>query len=128
MTLELVAVDGCTLGHSAGSTVSGGSFTITSIASNKVQVDSKGVYYGVTISFTFAGGNEVTCVAGSVTGSGTITATAIYTKVDNQVVLRLGDSGTMNWSGTNVAPPPPTNAGVSAVEITDAGQDKVKAE
>lgn len=127
MTLELIAVEGCTIAHDSGSGISGGSFTITSVASTKVKAEGKGVYK-LEIAFTFAGGSESTVVAGSVTGGGTISATATKTKAEGQLVVREGDTGTLTGAGTNPAPPPPTLPVSGDVIISVAGQTKVNAQ
>lgn len=127
MTLKLIGVDGLTIVHSAGSPISGGTFTITSTPSVKVKAQGKGVYSGV-LSFTFAGGNMSGITAESFTGAGTINPTAIYVKADGALVIREGDTGTLTGSGTNPSPPPPTVPGTGGVEISVAGQTKVKAQ
>jgi len=125
MTLELIAVQGCTIGHGSGSVITGGIFVITTLPSTKVLAGA-GIYSG-PIAFTFSGGSGGGCVAGSVTGAGTINPTA--NKVLEALhVDRESDSGTMAWTGTNSNPPPPTLSGSSPVEITAAGQTKVKAQ
>jgi len=127
MALELVAVEGCTIDHSAGSGVSGGAFVIANPASLKCKAEGLGIYSG-TITFTFSGGDFAGCTNGTVAGGGTITATATKTKADGQLVIRVGDSGIMTGVGTNAAPPPPTLPAVGSVEITVAGQTTVKAQ
>jgi hypothetical protein len=127
MTLELVAVQGCTITHSSGSPISGGSFTITSSPSTKVKCEGSGVYKG-TIAFTFSGGNGSGAVPGSVAGAGTIVTTALKTKADAEEVVREGDTGTLTATGTKESPPPPTVPFVGGVEISVAGQTTVKAQ
>ena len=131
MALEFLGVEGLTIDHSSGSPVSGGSFTITSLASLKMKIKAgilfKGVYRGV-LAFTFTGGSHSSGTSGSALGAGTISFTATKNKIDTLFVLREGDSGTL--IGTYVPPsvPPPTVPFTSNVEITDAGQSKVKGE
>jgi len=122
---KFVAVEGCEIGHSSGSLVSGGTFVITNVASTKVKVNGNGVYK-ISISFTFSGGTHSSGTSGSAIGSGTITATSQKTKIEGQSIVLLGDSG--NLTGTYIPPstPPPTVAFTSGVEIIDSGQDKVK--
>ena len=127
MALELIAVEGCTIIHSVGSPISGGTFTITTPASLNTKVDGKGVY-SASIAFTFAGGDGAGATSGTVAGGGTIAATAVYVKDDGAVVSREGDTGTLTAVGTNSAPPPPTLPFVGNVEISVAGQTTVKAE
>ena len=127
MTLELIAVSGCVIGHIRGSTITGGTFTITSIASTKVKAQALGVYT-LKIDFTFSGGSAPGAVSGSVSGAGVINATATKAKAEGQFVMRQGDSGTLTGAGTNASPPPPTIAVSGPVEIKTAGQAKVKAQ
>lgn len=124
---ELIAVEGLTIDHSSGSLVSGGTFTITSIASTKVKSGGNGAYK-TSIVFTFAGGTHSSGTSETAIGGGTITATATKVKVEGGYVMRLGDSGTMNGTYTSATSPFPIVAFSSSVEITDANQDKVKAE
>lgn len=121
---ELIAVEGLTIDHSSGSPISGGAFTITSIASSKVKVEGNGVYK-TSITFTFANGTHTS--GSSATGAGSISATSTKVKVEGGYVLRLGDSGTMTGTYVPSTPPPPTLPFTSSVEITDTNQDKVKA-
>lgn len=127
MAKEFFAVEGLTIDHSSGSPVSGGTFSVTSSPSTKVKAVGNGVYRG-TLAFTFTGGTHSSGTSSSALGSGTIAFTATKNKADGQFVLRVGDSGSM--SGTYVPPttPPPTVVFSSNVEITDAGQDKVRGE
>jgi hypothetical protein len=127
MTLELIAVQGCTIAHSSGSSISGGAFVITSTPSVKVKGEAKGVYK-TPLSFTFSGGNASGAVPGSVAGGGTIAATAIKTKADGLLVIREGDTGTLTATGTNASPPPPTIPFVGGVEISVANQTTSKAQ
>jgi len=122
---EYIAVEGLTIDHSAGSPVSGGVFTITSVASSVVAVEGKGIYT-VEINFTFAGGTHTGGTSGSATGAGSVTATAAKVKSEGGEVMRVGDMGDMD--GTYVIPPNTPGSFTGApVEITDANQDKVKA-
>jgi len=127
MTLELIAVEGCTIAHDSGSGISGGTFTITSVASTRVKGQGFGVYT-VTIDFTFAGGNEATVTPGTVVGSGSVSSTAIKTKAEGLIVMREGDTGTLSGTGTNPAAPPPTLPVSGPVIIAAAGQSKARAE
>ena len=128
MPTKFIAVEGCTLAHKSGSQVSGGVFTITSVASLKVKCESKGVYK-TDLQYTFAGGNFSGMVAGSVatTSPQTISATSIKCKADGSFVMRVEDFGTMTAQGVLNPPPPGVTApAVGLVEISDAGQVKVK--
>lgn len=127
MTLELIAVLGCTIAHSAGSTITGGAFVITTPPSVKTLGESKGVYRG-PIVFTFSGGSAPGVTAGTVVGAGTIAPTATKTLADSLAVVRQGDTGTLTGAGTNPSPPPPTLPVSGPVEITVAGQTKATAQ
>jgi len=127
MSLEPIAVIGCVIEHGSGSVITGGTFVITSTPSTKVKPGGLGAYKGTTIAFTFSGGSGGGCTDGTVTGSGTISASALKVKAENQLVIREGDIGTMNWTGTNPSPPPTNLTGTSNVVISSAGQTKVKA-
>lgn len=127
MSLELIAVVGCTIDHAAGSTITGGSFTIVTAPSVKVFAQGLAVYR-LLINFTFTGGSEPTVTAGTVTGAGSIVASAIKTRADGSFVLREGDTGVLVGTGTNPSPPPPTLPVSGPVEITVAGQIKAKAQ
>lgn len=120
---EYIAVSGLTIGHSSGSPVSGGTFTLTSIPSLKVKADGKGVYSG-TLAFTFIGGTHTAGASGTATGGGTITVSATKTKADGSFVFLVGDTGTL--AGAYVTSVPTTISFESDVEITNAGQTKVK--
>jgi hypothetical protein len=127
---EFVAVEGLTIDHSTGSLASGGTFSIVSSASTKAKCKDKGIYT-VKLEATWSGGNY----SGGVTGTAltaapaVITATATKMKVEGGYVMRLGDSGTMSGTYTlaGLSPVPNTPFSGASIEITDAGQDKVKA-
>lgn len=123
---ELIAVDGLTLDHAAGSPISGGSFSITSTPDAKVKTDGAGFFAGPLV-FTFSGGDADGFVAGSVAGGGSMPATAGKVKIGGVAVMREGDSCTMSCVGT-IDPPatPPTGPVAGDVEIADAGQTKVR--
>ena len=135
MALEYIANEDLQLGHGAGSSVSGGSFNITKNSSDKVKILGKWVQVKQII-FSFSGGNgPPPTLPGSVTGSGTITATATKDKAAKSTVLELvmreKDSVSVAMTGqiTNPSPPPPTipyPLGNQPVEISNAGQSKVK--
>lgn len=130
MALKEIAVDGCTLTHKAGSLISGGVFTITSIPSIKVKADNKGVFE-TPLTYTFSGGNATGYIPGTIatTAPQSITSSAIKVKADGQLVMLINDFGTMSAFGTLNPPPPggtPNTPIAGLVEISDAGQAKVK--
>lgn len=125
--IKNIAVDGLTLSHSSGSPISGGSFSISSSPSTVTKEEGDGIFTSPLL-YTFSGGNASGFVPGSV---GTlvpqsIISTAQKTKDYAILVIREEDTGTMVCQGTL------TGGGVGPVsggiEISDAGQDKVKAE
>lgn len=123
---ELIAVDGLTLDHASGSPISGGSFSVLSVPDAKVKAEGNGFFAG-PLEFTFSGGDADGFVAGSVAGEGSMPATALKVKIGGVAVMREGDGCTMSCMGT-IDPPatPPTGSIEGDVEITDAGQTKVR--
>lgn len=140
MTLEYVANEDCLieLGNTAGppDLVYTGDVgitdpAITAIVSTKCKASAKGV---CVTSFVF-----VWVVAGSdcphtsitndfVSGASTIVATAIKTKAEGSVVMRLGDASACvgTWK-LKIAPFTVTPCACN-IEVSDAGQVKVKAQ
>lgn len=112
------------IGHSEGSLISDGVFTIISIPSNKVRAGS-GVFRG-PLQYSFTGGNAEGFDSGSIMTIVTqvINPTALKTRVESFAPLRLGDSGIMVAQGLVSGSPTPISG---LVEIIDAGQDKVRA-
>jgi hypothetical protein len=129
MALELIMNEDGQLGHGSGSTVTGGVFTITSVASTKVKATGKGVYRG-PLTYSFAGGNFPGVVPGTARTlvDQTITPTAVKAKAEGLPVVREGDSGVMIGVGDNPAAPPPTLPISGPVEVVLAGQVKAKAQ
>jgi hypothetical protein len=121
--MELIAVEGLTIDHETGSSCSGGTFTVTSAASTKVKVNGNGVY-SQSVSFSFTGGTYTGGVSETAAGTGVIIATASKVKADGYYVMRLNDEGDI--VGTHIVGNTST-AFTSKVLITDANQDKVKA-
>lgn len=119
---------GGTLAHKTGSVISGGAFVITSTPSTKDKAGGLGVF-PKEVEFTFSGGSASGCVPGSVatTAPVKIPATATKSKTENFPPVRVGDSVTMSAVGDNSAPPPPKVAVAGDVEVSAAGQTKVKA-
>lgn len=120
MSLKNAVIEGCTLVADSGT----GTLKITSNASQNTKVDGFGVYAGtITISISnltgagFSGG----------TGSGTITGSAQYNKIDNQPVVLEGDKtaeipvSAVDGDGDPITVP-------TVVTITVAGQTVVKME
>lgn len=125
MSLEPLAVQGCIIDHATGSTVSLGTFLITSLSSLKVKGEGAGVFK-TPLAFTFSGGNVAGGVPGTAVGSGTIIATAQKTKAEGLLVIREGDTGTLIGTYTQTGTPPIPGVPFSAsVEVSDAGQTKV---
>jgi hypothetical protein len=125
MTLELVMNADGQLDHGAGSIVSGGTFTKVSIPSNKVEAEGRGVHKG-QLNFTLTGASATGYDAGTVATVApwqTINPTATKCKVNGELIMREGDGNLVNLTG-NVSGTPTTFTAV--VEISDAGQTKVK--
>jgi hypothetical protein len=126
MSLELIMNADGTLNHGAGSPITGGTFTITSVPSVKNKAEGKGVYRGDLI-YTFAGGSHASTDPDTVATlvPQTISPSATKAKADGSLVIRLGDNGTMNAQGTSGGSPVDVSG---PVEVDDAGQTKAKAE
>lgn len=126
--IAIMNADG-TIDHKSGSTVSGGTFTITSTPSATVKIDEAGVYVDALL-YTFTGGNASGYVNGTVatTAPQSIAATAQNVGVDGHAPMRIGDNATMGCTGTLDAAPPVPSSPVSGalVEVSDAGQDSVE--
>lgn len=125
--MSLLAVDGLTLDHAVGSTITGGVFTIVSSPSQKTFVDDNGIFTSPLV-YTFSGGSAPGFVAGTVatTVPQQIIGSAQKTLDYDIIVMRESDSGTMQCSGTLTGGGTGTVSG--DVEISDAGQDKVEGE
>lgn len=124
MALKHIAVSGCTLSHAASSPISSGVFVITAVPSLTTKCEGFEVYSG-PLAFKFSGGNCTGCDPGTVVGSGSIPPTAIFSKVDGLLVIRDGDSVVMSAAGTLSGVSVSVSGGV---EVSDAGQTKVKAQ
>ena len=111
--------------HSTGSPISGGVFVITGSPDAKVKAESFGVYVS-PLAFTFSGGDAAGFVSGTVSGGGTIIATATKTRVSGVFVMREGDSGILSATGTLSGGG--TGSVSGGVEITDAGQSSWRSE
>jgi len=130
MGQEFLAVNGLTIDHNPGSTVSAGHFNIISVPSSKLKIKEKGVYKSGML-FAFSGGNAVGFVDGSVQTSLTSPFIPITTNAKNKSegiqILKENDVSTMICIGIyNPSQNPPTGPVNGAfVKITDANQDKV---
>lgn len=118
-----------TLGHKTGSSVSGGAFMVTSIASSNVAIEGNGVYKS-PINFTFTGGNATGFVAGSVQTASpqSIDGGPTNVKVDGEDTMNEGDFATVAMVGTYSPPqvPPTGPVAPAIVEVATAGQNKVE--
>ncbi|MHC4620360.1 MAG: hypothetical protein ACYTEQ_21635 [Planctomycetota bacterium] len=121
---ELVMTEAGAIGHGAGSTITGGVFTITSVPSGTVKAEGSGVFSG-DLLYTFAGGAQGNISGIATTAPQTISPTATKVKADGALVIRLGDSGTMAAQGVDASGAAVAVSG--PVEVTDAGQTKVNA-
>lgn len=126
--IAIMNADGA-IDHKSGSTVSGGTFTITSTPSATVKIDEAGVHVDALL-YTFAGGNASGYVDGTVatTAPQSIAATAQNVGVDGLAPMRVGDYGTMVCTGTLDAEPPVPSSPVAGalVEVSEAGQDSTE--
>lgn len=127
MPLKLIMNENGTIAHKLGSLISGGIFTIISVSNTNVKIDSKGIFTEPLI-FTFSGGNSAGFVPGSVqtTAPVSMNSTAQFVKADNVLVMREEDQCEMNCTGTLTGGG--SSSVIGLVEISSAGQDKVKAE
>lgn len=123
MSRKKIMVSGGAVGFDTGATISGGTFTITSVPSLKMIIDGKGVYAG-SLAWSFMGGNGPGAAPGTVMGSGSINSTAASVKVDGDKVILESDSVTATFNGTAPNGAPISFPGVS-VKVTDAGQSVV---
>lgn len=125
MSLELVMNANGAIGHGAGSPISGGVFVITSTPSTKVKSEGAGVHV-TPLAYTFSGGSASGFEPGTIAGGGTIPATAVKSKAESVLVMRLSDSATMNATGTPSGGGAPV-AITGPVEVSDAGQSTGRA-
>lgn len=127
MSLNNIAVDGCTLEFQNGGSPNTAISINPNQMSSKVKADGKAVYK--TLKFTISGytGQDIT-VTGSGSGDGEIITTAEHTKVEGNFVLLEGDeSATIKITGLKPSGSSTTTAyAYEVVKITSAGQNKVK--
>jgi hypothetical protein len=135
MALEWIMTSDGAIDHGTGAVITGGVFAITSTPSSNVKISGGGVYSDDLV-FTFSGGTVDPDPSGLyapnsaqilIASPGTISPTAVNTKVDGSPVIREGDNNPavvftvgLTAGGTTTLP--------SAVKVSDAGQDKVKAD
>lgn len=115
-----------TLGHKTGSVVSGGVLTNLSVPELNVKAEGSPVF-AENISFSLTGASAPGFVSGSVLGAGFIPASAIKTKANGLPVMREGDSVSATFTGTYTTPPGGSGSVVGEVEVSSAGQTRVKA-
>ena len=129
MTLKAVMNVNGALGHAALSTVSSGVFSIISIPSTKSKAGGAGLYRD-TLKYTFAGGDAVGFQSGTVTTTAaqSINPTALKSRDDGKLLIRLDDSGNMACEGVPTGGGPPSPVAGAIVEVADAGQEKLKAQ
>jgi hypothetical protein len=121
---ELIMTEAGTIGHGTTSQITGGVFSIESAQSSKVKAGGSGVYAG-DLLYTFAGGIKGTITAIATLVPQKISPTAVKVRADGSLVVRLGDSGTMEAQGQDASG---ANVKVTGpVEVLDAGQTKAKA-
>jgi len=122
---KLIMVDGGTLAHGSGSTITGGAFVITSTPNANVGVDTKGVYT-TALTYTFSGGSAPGFVVGDVASVGpqALVATAQETNIDALAPMREDDTGVMACEGELLAGGTGTVNG--PVIVDDAGQDNTE--
>ena len=124
MALIEVAVLDCTLKFQNSS--HSGTIVISTLPSTNTKVDNNGVYAGVlTVVITAGTDGSIT----NATGTGTISPTALFVKIDGQLVIRKGDSSiVITMTGTNPSPPPTNSTYLTTVEIDDPNQTSTKAD
>jgi len=117
------------LGHSVGSTITGGIFVPVSAPSATVLAGGSQVYRG-PLAFNFTGGSGPGFVPGSVLSipGNTIPPTATSVLVDGLSPMRAGDKlDSMFCTGTLAS-----GGGIGTIEgpvgVVDAGQSKVSAQ
>lgn len=125
MSLNYIAVDGCSLEFQAGGT---GDININpGQLSTKVKAGGKAVYLSLKFMIANYTGQMIT-VAKSGAGQGEIIATSVHVKAEGNKVYLEGDmSATIEINGLQ-----PSGSGTApakafeVVKITNAGQSKVK--
>ena len=108
-----------------------GNISLISTPSTIVKTNNKGVYRGDLI-FSVSNIQQPPCgtVTPGTVASATISPTALKTKAENQLILRKGDKviGLSSVGATQPGSPNPVPCIIIFdVEITNAGQIKVKA-
>lgn len=123
MSLKEIANANCTLDVKEPTIQA--TLTVTSLPSTNVKADGAGVYAG-GIDFVIAGATDGTCTQ-SAPATGTIDPTATETKANGDEVVRVDDEAqTVTVTGVL------SGGGACSLAVTgyvsDAGQDKVRAE
>lgn len=125
--MKNVVTEADNLAHDTGSLISGGIFSITTLASLKVKAAGNGVRKGAQ-QFTFSGGTASGFVPGSVltTVPQVLNPTATKVKAEGSFVVLDGDSVVMNCIGT-IPPPTGGTAPVAGAVKFSASQMKMVA-
>jgi hypothetical protein len=123
---ELIAVQGFTFKLSSTTASTLGTATVTGTPSAKVKAGGAGIYSG-GISFSHSESKLISGTTFTQTApvTGTIPATAVYTKESGSPVNRQGDSVTITVTGSD--PQGATTTWTITVEVGNAGQTKAKA-
>lgn len=132
MSLKNIVVEGCSLEfQNGGSPNEGIVINPTPVqTSTKVKAEGKAVYK--TLKFTITGytapSSKPNWVPGSGSGSGEITATSQYVKVEGEKVILEGDeSAEITINGQEYEGSSTVSATFTeVVKVTNAGQTKVK--
>lgn len=120
MAKENIAVEGFDFDWVSDS----GDITVNESVSDKNKAEGKKIADNLT---TFDVSNVETPIINNGTGVGVFVG-SLKVKSEGNGVIRENDIAIVTGVGTNKSPPPPTLPFVSAIEITDAKQTKVKSE
>lgn len=133
MAQKYIMNENGSIDHKPFSSVSSGTFVITTAASPNASISGKGIYSG-DLHYTFSGGNAAGFVNGSVETiddlgqpvDNKISPTAANVRVNGKLVMRVDDEEAMVCWGVPVSTPP--NKAIvpfATVIVNDAGQNKV---
>lgn len=122
--MKELAVEGCSLELDHGS----GSVSISTTPSTVVKADGKGCYKG-SISFSISGFKGTKILNPDGAGSGSISGSAQYTKIEGSSAVLKDDSVTVTLTGTagQGSSQHPETEDVT-VKVSDAGQTYAKGE